>query len=186
MQNQSSILWKRLDTEGHDSASLADLGDQWLLHGTAVFDAEGQAARLDYRIRCDHQWKLVDATIDGWFGETVVAHRITVDDDRRWFLDGVVQPAVEGCDDLDLEFTPATNVFPVRRLAMPIGAKANVRPAWFRVPGFTLEPLEQTYERLGAESYAYNAPSLDFSGVLKIGANGFIRSYMGLWVAVTK
>src|SRR5688572_17580309 len=62
----STILWKRLDAEGHDSASLADVDDGWLLHGTAVFDAEGQAARLDYRVRCDRQWKLVEGTIDGW------------------------------------------------------------------------------------------------------------------------
>ena len=66
-----------------------------------------------------------------------------------WRLDGRQRPEVAGCIDLDLNFSPSTNLLPIRRLELPVGGEARIRAAWLRFPAFSLEPLEQVYRRLG-------------------------------------
>jgi len=41
---EAAILWRRLDTEGHDSCQLFRLADGWRLTGMAVFGHEGKPA----------------------------------------------------------------------------------------------------------------------------------------------
>lgn len=49
----TSILWRRFDQPGYDSARLIELTAGPLVEGTAVFSESGQACRLDYRVVCD-------------------------------------------------------------------------------------------------------------------------------------
>jgi hypothetical protein len=43
------ILWRRLDTPGHDDACSLEANDSgWKLHGTAVLREDGARARLAY------------------------------------------------------------------------------------------------------------------------------------------
>ncbi len=64
-----------------------------------------------------------------------------------------------GCIDIDLGFTPATNVLPIRRLDLAPGQDGRVRSAWLSWPERRLQPLEQGYRRIGASTYAYVSPS---------------------------
>ena len=43
---------------------------------------------------------------------------------KGWFANGVEQDNVAGCLDLDLGFTPATNLFAIRRLSLKVGQRA--------------------------------------------------------------
>jgi hypothetical protein len=38
--------------------------------------------------------------------------------------------AGEGCLDIDLGFSPSTNLLPIRRLTLAVGEAATVRAAW--------------------------------------------------------
>src|SRR5438093_248859 len=80
----------------------------------------------------------------------------------RWTPNGTECPAVAGCVDLDLNFSPSTNLLPIRRLDLPIGGRAAVRAAWLRFPGFTLEPLEQVYHRIDEGTYRYESAGGSF------------------------
>lgn len=176
-----AILWRRLDLPGHDHARLSPLGEGWLLAGTAVFLHEGRPCRLDYRVVCDAAWRTASATVEGWAGSEPVALELTADAERRWFVDGKEQPQVEGCIDVDLGFTPATNLLALRRLDLPVGAAAEVRSAWLDFPGFTMEPLPQTYRRTGDTTYAYESSGGAFTAELRVNEAGFVTHYPGLW-----
>src|SRR5438132_1248052 len=76
---------------------------------------------------------------------------------RRWRLNGTECPAVAGCIDVDLNWSPSTNLLPICRLGLAPGQEAGVRAAWLRFPSFTLEPLEQRYRRLDAATYRYES-----------------------------
>lgn len=92
-----------------------------------------------------------------------------------------------GCMELDLGFTPATNLLPLRRLNLGVGQMAEVRSAWIEWPAADLRPLVQQYRRESVTSYRYEAqlPGGDvFSTVLRVDPFGWVVEYGGLWQAV--
>jgi hypothetical protein len=146
--NHASILWRRLDHPGHESARLFYQADSWSLQGTAVFSHEQLPCRLNYRIVCDSRWQTRLARVDGWVGDSPREIVITVNPEQRWLLNEDECAEVAGCIDLDLNFSPSTNLLPIRRLSLGVGQETEVRAAWLRFPSFQLEPLVQVYRRI--------------------------------------
>lgn len=151
------------------------------LEGCAVFSEAGRPCRLDYRIECDAAWRTRAARICGWVGDESIALDLAADGARRWTLNGASCPAVAGCDDLDLSFSPSTNLLPLRRARLAVGQQVVVRSAWLRFPGCALELLEQTYERLGESTYRYVVVGGAFSATLEVDDVGLVVDYPGLW-----
>jgi len=176
-----SILWRRLDQPGHDAARLWFQDPHWHLAGAAVFIEDRQPCRLDYQIYCDTAWNTVHCKVTGWVGGRSVELEIGVDPARRWRINGTECAAVAGCFDVDLSFTPATNLLPIRRLQLPVGKGAGVRAAWLRFPPFALKPLEQTYRRMSASIYRYETLDGTFSKDLTVNDAGFISHYPEMW-----
>jgi hypothetical protein len=178
----ATILWRCLDEPGHDSARLERHGAEWYLSGTAVFVHQGAPCRLAYHVVCDAEWRTVSARVRGWVGSDEVSLDIAPDASGSWTLNGQAVAGVRGCIDVDLNFTPCTNLLPIRRLALEIGQEAPVRAAWLRFPDFTLEPLEQRYHRVAESRYAYESGG-DFTAELAVDASGFVTRYGNLWEA---
>jgi hypothetical protein len=176
-----SILWGRLDRPGHEAARLIFHAASWHLTGTAVFAQHQQPCRLDYLVVCDAGWHTVSAKVAGWVGDETVDLELAVEAGRRWWLNGTEHSDVAGCIDLDLNFSPSTNLLPVRRLALAIGQEAEVKAAWLRFPGFRLEPLVQRYRRLDAATYRYESAGGRFVADLQVNAAGFVTHYPGGW-----
>ena len=178
-----SILWRRLDTSGHESARVYGDEDGWYLDGAAIFLHEGSPCRLEYLIECDPDWRTRSATIDGWVGEDIIEIEIAVSEEGVWYLNDEEIEAVEGCDDIDLNFSPITNLLPVRRLEIQSGGKEPVSAAWLRFPSFTLERLDQTYARLDDSTVRYESRDGKFTRELKVNAAGLVLNYPDFWIA---
>jgi hypothetical protein len=88
---------------------------------------------------------------------------------------------VAGCIDLDLNFSPSTNLLPIRRLDLAIGQEAEVQAAWLRFPSFTLERLEQLYRRIDVATYRYESAGGKFVTELQVNAAGFVTHYPNAW-----
>jgi hypothetical protein len=102
---------------------------------------------------------------------------------RAWMLNGNPVPGLDHLVDLDLGFTPATNLIQLRRVAIDHGQVAQLPAAWFDVDAGTLTELPQTYERRGELAYWYEAPSVGYQGLLELAPNGFIQRYPSFWEA---
>jgi uncharacterized protein len=172
-----SILWRRLDQPGHESARLFIQDSSPRLAGTAVFAHSRQPCRLDYMIVCDSGWQTLTARVNGWVGNDTIDLDIAADAARRWRLNGTEYPAVTGCVDVDLSFSPSTNVLPIRRLNLALGQEAEVRAAWLSFPGFTLEPLAQLYRRTDVTAYKYESAGGAFAATLHVNEAGFVVQY---------
>lgn len=183
---ESSVLWRRLDHPGHEAARLFRRDERWHLAGTAVFAHGEEPCRLDYHVVCDAAWRTVSAMVAGWVGEKEIEVEIAVDGAGRWRMNGEERPAVAGCVDLDLNFSPSTNLLPIRRLGLAVGGEAEVRAAWLRFPSFTLEPLPQRYRRLGERTYRYESAGGRFVRDLPVNAAGFVTRYPDFWEAETE
>ncbi len=175
------ILWHRLDQPGHESARLVHKEGNWHLEGTAVFAYNHQPCRLDYLVVCNSAWETRSGRVSGWVGDELVEIELSVDSSHRWFLDRVERLEVAGCIDLDLNFSPSTNLLPIRRLGLAVGQEREVRAAWLRFPGFTLEPLDQSYRRVDVTTYRYESAGGKFVRELGVNEVGFVTSYPDFW-----
>lgn len=176
-----SILWRRVDHPGHEAATISSEGSGWLLTGTTVFAQEGLLCRLGYLIDCNRAWETVSAHVEGSVDNQPINFEITVDSDRHWYLNEVECPQVTGCVDIDLNFSPVTNLLPIRRLKLNVGQEAAVSAALLRFPSFSLEPLAQRYTRLGELNYRYESAGGSFTRDLSVNEVGFVTEYPGLW-----
>lgn len=186
MNSADLILWRWMDRPGHEAARLERVDGGWHLSGTSVLAHDGQPCRLDYLVVCDGSWRTVRARVDGWIGAREVAFEVEVEADGRWRLNGREVPQVEGCVDVDLNFSPSTNLLPIRRLDLAVGDEAEVRAAWLRFPGFTLEPLAQTYRRTGERTYRYTSGGGAFVRDVEVNAAGLVTRYPEFWEAVAE
>ena len=170
--------WHRLDGPGEDSCRLVQEPDGWLLSGHARFGSGSAASALDYIVRCDSGWCTASADIAGVFEGREVSWRLLRSGDG-WQLNGAEQ-GLQGCIDIDLAFTPATNLLPLRRLAPADGERADLSAAWFRPEGGgSLTPLVQSYTRLDSGKVGYASPG--FRAGLEVHSCGFVTLYEGLW-----
>jgi hypothetical protein len=175
------MLWRRLDQPGHDAAGLRPRADGWVLEGAAVWLEDGTPCRLAYRVECDAGWRTTAAVVQGAHGARKIDVQITADASRAWTLNGQPCPSVAGCDDVDLSFTPATNLLPIRRLRLAPGERAAVRAAWLRFPDPALDVLAQHYAHAAPGRYRYDSGGGAFTAVLAVDATGWVVDYPGLW-----
>jgi uncharacterized protein len=181
--NGEEMLWRRLDGPGHEYARLSHDDMGWRLAGVAVFQHEQRPCRLDYTVLCDDQWLTQAGWVTGRVGDRNINIEISVDIEGFWCVNDVACKAVAGCIDLDLNFSPSTNLLPIQRLKLSTGVQTTVMAAWLRFPEFTLEPLEQIYRRVDQETYHYETGGAKFMTELKVNSAGFVTLYPNFWEA---
>lgn len=180
----ASILWRRPDFEGHDGCRLLRNADGFELAGQALFKQDGQPCCLTYDVRCEETWQTLSASVRGFLGERDIDYEIVRLADGTWTLNSVPQPQVDGLVDVDLNFTPATNLVAIRRFNLAIGAETPAAAAWLTFPEPKLIRLDQIYRRLDRTHYAYKSPKYGYEGTLEVSDAGFVLEYPQLWTTV--
>ena len=173
--------WRALDREGEDTCRLSRADQGWLLVGHARFRDDLGFAELDYIVRCDERWHTLSADLAGQHDGREVQVRI-LREGEVWWLNDIEQPDAVGARDIDLSFTPATNLMPLRRLMSSKESSLSITAAWLRYPIAVLNPLEQTYaltDRHGSISYA--ASQTKFQTEMTVDQSGFVTLYPGHW-----
>lgn len=173
--------WRALDRMGEDHCSLARLDQGWLLVGHARFrDADGHAA-LDYVVRCDAEWNTLSADVTGLHDGLDIRLALFCDG-GCWRMNDQPQPQVDGACDIDLAFTPATNLMPLRRLAGAAHSSLDCQAAWLRYPDCELARLDQTYTRHGtSDLVSYRAAQTGYETQLRVDPSGFVTDYPQAW-----
>ena len=173
------ILWQWIGRPGHEAARVTQAGDRWLLAGTSVFAQDADPVSLDYEIVCDAGWRTREARVRGWVGERRIDVDIRVE--GAWKMNGTEVDAVRDCIDIDLNFSPSTNLLPIRRLGLNVGDAAVVTAAWLRFPSFQLEPLPQRYTRIDETHVHYQSLISNFEALLTVDESGLVLDYPGGW-----
>ena len=184
MSTPIAVLWRRLDVPGHDGCQFLPGAEGWTLRGSAVFLQDGQVCQLRYEVLADPGFRTREASVTGLVGVKAVDLRIRSDGDGTWTAGGDEQPQLAGCVDVDLGFTPATNFLPVRRLGLEMGQQAQAPAAYLAFPELRLEVLGQSYRRVSATGYEYEAPGAGYRGTLEFSGQGIIVDYPGLFTRV--
>jgi uncharacterized protein len=175
------VLWRRADRPGHEAARVAWHHPFWQIGGTAVFVDDDEPCRIDYLMVCDERWRTSHARITGWVGARHLRMDVTVDGHLRWRVSGVECPAVAGCRDLDLSFSPTTHVVAIRRLELAVGQDTLTRAARLRLPDLALVPIDQAYRRISERTYHYQAFGRGFEATIEVDDRGMVVHCPGLW-----
>ena len=184
MKLHASFFWRKLDHPGHDSCRLFKLPKGWFLSGAAVFSDNDKPCHLYYEVTADAEWKTKRAKLFGFVGNNAVDLRIRSTSTQRWFANDVAQDNVADCLDLDLGFTPATNLVAIRRLALKVGQCAEAPAAYLAFPKMRVEKLDQSYHRTGRTTFEYTAPRFGYAAALEVDAFGAVLTYPGLFEQV--
>ncbi|HEX6124847.1 MAG TPA: putative glycolipid-binding domain-containing protein [Pyrinomonadaceae bacterium] len=177
-----SIIWRRLDIPGHEWAQASADESESRLYGTAIFVYDGEPCCLEYLIECDSNGETITAEVVGEVGDEMIEIEISVDDDHKWTMNGRSIEAVNGCVDIDLNFSPVTNTLPIRRLDLAVGESREVSAAWLRFPSFALEPFQQTYTRISEHTFRYESANGTFQRDLTVDEHGIVTDYPSLWI----
>lgn len=127
---EHTILWHRLDLPGHDVCRLWRSASGWQLSGTAIFLSDQMPCLLSYEVSTTTNWQTSIASISGYVGKSAVALTIALTPNGHWSINGLEVQEAAGCIDLDLGFTPATNLIAIRRLSLEIGEQSQAPAAW--------------------------------------------------------
>jgi hypothetical protein len=166
------VAWE-LPGEGAELCSLERSDFGFLLTGTAILAVDGAPYFIEYTVGVDPEWRT--RSVDVRCNELEI--ELTADGAGSWSV-----PGFDGCLDVDLGFTPATNTLPIRRLGLAVGEAAELDVTWVRFPELTLERMTQRYERLADDRYHYSSPGFDAE--LHVDEHGLVLDYSGLWRAL--
>jgi len=178
--DEIDVLWTSGELQSAEHFRLESTDRGAMLSGTVVIPFENHPAHLRYEVHVDMDWRTRNATVE------LVGHRsvrivVTVDN-GEWTVDGQSRPDLAGAVDIDLGWTPATNVLPIRRLAPVVGDSVEVSTAWVRYPEMIVVLGRQRYERVTETQWRYLSGPYDF--LLDTTADGIVTRYGDdLWVA---
>ena len=177
----TAVLWRGLDQLSLQHFRLQEYFGGFLLNGRILSIQNQQPAEVFYVVMCDRGWRTQEVHVGVMAGEDTTQLEIRRDEQNQWFRNGERVSDLDGIVDIDLSVSPATNMLPIRRLALEVGESCAVDAAWVRFPELTLERLDQRYTRLDARRYRYQSGGGSFTAEIEVDDNGVVARYKDLW-----
>lgn len=192
-----TVLWQRLDAPGLEYAMVKPDEQGWLLQGDALTQIDGKPARVVYQVRVDPAWRTRRVAVDVLVGAQRYRLHLIHHARRGWRLrpsnEGL--PHLNGCVDVDLGISPATNTLPIRRLALDVGEAAEITTAWIKFPGegqdtLSVDPVTQVYTRVSPLQYYYERGAVGdlpaYESAIEVDELGLVTFYAGGWERKTE
>ncbi|HJZ47939.1 MAG TPA: putative glycolipid-binding domain-containing protein [Roseiflexaceae bacterium] len=187
MSAERTIMWTPWIGPGLEHLRLVQSEHLILADGLIIGVAEedGLPFRARYTIQCDAHWRVRELRVD----MLDTANRrldLMSDGAGHWAGgSGELLPGLAGCFDVDISATPFTNTLPIRRLALPPGASADINVVYITLPELTAAAAMQRYTCLAANAggahYRFESRLHDFVAELPVDADGLVQDYPELF-----
>jgi hypothetical protein len=176
-----TVIWRRLDQPSMELCRLSENESGFLLNGHVFSALQHVARNVRYQILCDRAWTTQRVNVTVQLGDDVETLDIRRESNGRWLRGDTELRALRDLHDIDLGFTPATNTLPIRRLAPDVGDVIAVTAVWVRFPDLAIEPLAQTYTRVGELTYQYESGGGRFHALIGVDDLGLVTAYERLF-----
>src|SRR4051795_4159547 len=121
-------VWRLVNGIGCERAELTREGNDWVFRGRIIRIAEHGLTKVEYAVFCDPKWHTKTAKVSLLDSRGERSLELT-NENGIWSQDGLRLSAVEGCVDVDLEWSPSTNTLPLRRLNLSPGRSSGLTAA---------------------------------------------------------
>lgn len=178
---ERNVFWSSVRWPGCEHLRVrADAGGV-MLDGLVLALRDGPQ-RIAYQIHCDAGWTVRSLEVRRLNGD---GHLVAKSDgEGHWRLgDGTAASELDGCIDVDLAITPATNTLPIRRLRLGPGRSAQIAAAYIEFPSLRFRAASQRYTRLDDrdQSPLFRYESATFRADLPVDDFGLVLDYPGIW-----
>jgi hypothetical protein len=176
------VVWTSSKPPGVEYCTVSQRASGWTLAGSVVRRFEEGVGVVSYSIETDQAWKTSRTVVE----EVLGGRRFVLEMESGrsgWSVGGRKVAELEGCLDVDLEASPVTNTLPIRREEIRVGERVGLTAAWVRFPSLKVEPLRQSYERVGRNKYRYASAS-GFTSEIEVDEFGLVKRYGQFWIAV--
>jgi uncharacterized protein len=164
--------WTSEILRSREEFTLASTDTGYRLAGAVRIVRDETPVEIAYQVDCAPDWTTGAAMVE--IPALSVDLRLRVDA-GSWTVDGEPRPDLDGCIDVDLGWTPATNTLPIRRLGTAADEPQTIRVAWLRWPELVILPSDQTYTRRSDRLWAY--ASGEFTAELEVDEHGVVVDY---------
>jgi len=178
VRERVDAVWEPWEGHGVERLQLAMGPDGATAEGSVL---EPSGLHLRYSVRTDARW--ATRHVEVVLLEERRRLRLHADGAGSWTgEEGQPLPALAGCLDVDLAFSPFTNTLAIRRLGLAPGESGDTRVALVSVPSLEVAPDPQRYTRLASgDSYRFDSLDVDFTRELPVDEHGLLLEYPGLF-----
>lgn len=185
MEPPATAAWLHRDARaGFEVVYFQLIDDGRLVDGCTTAVEDGRTWAVDYSVTLDGNWTTRGARVTSLSAAGRRSVVLEADGAGRWLVDGQGAPHLDGCLDVDLESSAMTNALPVRRMDLPVLARAAAPAAYVRALDLSVQRLEQRYQRTTYDGmhhcYEYAAPDFDVACGLIYDEAGLVVDYPGI------
>ncbi len=176
------VVWTSSKPPGVEHCVVTRRPNGWAVEGSVVRRFELGVGAVSYRIDLDGGWGTRRAVVE----QVLKGKRSVLElesESSGWHSGGRRLEGLGGCVDVDLEVSPATNTLPIRRVPLALGKRVELTATWVRFPSLKVQPLAQSYERVGKRRYRYRSAS-GFTSEIEVDSFGLVKRYGDYWYAV--
>lgn len=180
-QMKSTVKWSDWEGNGLDYCAFCQENPSSSLEGVIIGTRKGDYG-AHYFVQTDSHFRTREVRIAYVGGPRL---HVTTDGEGRWhdLIRDAAISGLEGCLDVDIGFTPATNTFPLKRLHLEEGASRDIVVAYVpllpQIEGdFLPRPARQRYTCLVRDQrYLYEGLFRGFKADLEVDASGLVLDY---------
>jgi len=179
----SELIWQSVDEPGFEHVRIDDGHPDWAAYDSMfVREHDGQVRRGGYTLIVDRAWRTLELRImvEQAPGSMAALHLLASGDGTWTDADGNAVPDLDGCIDVDIQWSPLTNTLPIQRLN-PGNREEEIRVAYVSLPDLTVRPMKQVYSRIDSTTVRYQSETRDFQRDVIVDPEGIVVDYPGLF-----
>lgn len=180
----SEFIWDSLEHPGYEHVRVDEGYPEWTVFDSMLIrEHEGDVRRGGYTLIVDKVWRTLEVRLmmEERPGQMGALHLLASGDGTWTDVDGNRIAELDGCTDVDIQWSPLTNTLPIRRLQLQPGQEQEIRVVYLSLPGLETHVVGQRYERVNDHHVRYTSLSSGFQGDLTIDDEGFVVDYPGLF-----
>lgn len=177
-----SIVWQGCYSSSTEYVEVNE-GESIIVRGNITGVEETIPYSLSYILHTNLNWEVQSVSVivksltslelffekkkDGWYNK-----------------EGIIQPALKDCTDIDISLTPFTNTLPVRRLQLAVGETQEITVLYISMPDGESYAMKQRYTNIDNCFYKYENADGHYSTVLELDEQKMVVYYPGRWQRV--
>ncbi len=176
----NELIWQHLDSAGWEHVRVSDDHPGWnVFDSILVRQHEGQVLRGGYTLVTDKNWRTLELRlmVETAPGAMEGIHLLTEGDGKWTDANENPMPELDGCLDVDIQWSPLTNSLPVNRLPLVEGTAQEIRVAYVSLPDLSVKPITQRYVRATDSIIRITSPSAPDGTEIVVDADGIVEHY---------